>query len=138
MSKIILVVDDSNVLRRLTVYFLEKAGYEVVQAKNGQDAINKAKERTVDLVLIEQKMPNMDGLTLTKHLRELAAFQSVHILMMTGKSSIEMKDACKLAGVNRLLTKPFEYDYLIAVVKRLLDAKNIGLEMNATINMNGR
>ncbi len=67
-------------------------------------------------------MPNIDGLTLTKHLRELASFQSVHILMMTGESSIEMKDACKLAGVNRLLKKPFEYDYLIAVVKKLLGA----------------
>ncbi len=71
MAKTILAVDDSGSLRQMVAFSLKAAGYDVVQAVDGQDGLDKAKEKTVDLVLTDQNMPIMDGLTLIKNLREL-------------------------------------------------------------------
>lgn len=66
MAKTVLAVDDSASLRQMVVFTLKGAGYEVVEAVDGVDGLSKAKAKTVDLVLTDQNMPNMDGLTLIK------------------------------------------------------------------------
>ena len=122
MTKTVLAVDDSGSIRLMVAFSLERAGYTVVQAVNGEDALIKAKERSVDLVLTDHNMPIMDGLTLIKRLRELASYQSVPILMLTTESSIQMKEAGREAGANGWLVKPFDPDRLIAVVQKVLGA----------------
>ena len=120
MAKTILAVDDSGSLRQMVAFSLKAAGYDVVQAVDGQDGLNKAKDKTVDLVLTDQNMPIMDGLTLIKNLRELASYQKVPILMLTTESSDEMKAKGKAAGANGWLVKPFDPKRLIEVVQKVI------------------
>jgi two-component system chemotaxis response regulator CheY len=120
MAKTILAVDDSGSLRQMVAFSLKAAGYDVVQAVDGQDGLNKAKEKTVDLVLTDQNMPIMDGLTLIKNLRELGSYQKIPILMLTTESSDEMKAKGKAAGANGWLVKPFDPKRLIEVVQKVI------------------
>lgn len=120
MAKTILAVDDSGSLRQMVAFSLKAAGYDVVQAVDGQDGLNKAKEKTVDLVLTDQNMPIMDGLTLITNLRSLGSYQTVPILMLTTESSDEMKAKGKAAGANGWLVKPFDPKRLIEVVQKVI------------------
>lgn len=120
MAKTILAVDDSGSLRQMVSFSLTAAGYQVVQAVDGQDGLDKAKDKTVDLVLTDQNMPIMDGLTLIKNLRSLSSYQKVPILMLTTESSDEMKAKGKAAGANGWLVKPFDPKRLIEVVQKVI------------------
>lgn len=120
MAKTILAVDDSGSLRQMVAFSLKAAGYDVVSAVDGQDGLNKAKEKTVDLVLTDQNMPIMDGLTLITNLRGLASYNKVPILMLTTESSDEMKAKGKAAGANGWLVKPFDPKRLIEVVQKVI------------------
>jgi two-component system chemotaxis response regulator CheY len=120
MAKTILAVDDSSSLRQMVAFSLKAAGYQVVEAVDGQDGLDKARQQTVDLVLTDQNMPKMDGLSLIKALRALPAYQKVPILMLTTESSDEMKSKGRAAGANGWLVKPFDPQRLIEVVKKVI------------------
>jgi two-component system chemotaxis response regulator CheY len=120
MAKTILAVDDSSSLRQMVAFSLKAAGYQVLEAVDGQDGLDKARTTTVDLVLTDQNMPRMDGLQLIKHLRELPTYQKVPILMLTTESSDEMKAKGRAAGANGWLVKPFDPQRLIEVVKKVI------------------
>ncbi len=119
-TKTIMAVDDSGSLRQMVVFSLNAAGYKVIEAVDGQDALNKAKQLTVDLVLTDQNMPVMDGLTLIRSLRNLAHYKSVPILMLTTESSDEMKMQGRAAGANGWLVKPFDPAKLIEIVRKVI------------------
>jgi len=120
MAKTILAVDDSSSLRQMVAFSLKAAGYQVVEAVDGQDGLDKAQLQTVDLVLTDQNMPKMDGLTLIKSLRGLPTYAKVPILMLTTESSDEMKAKGRAAGANGWLVKPFDPQRLIEVVKKVI------------------
>jgi len=120
MAKTILAVDDSSSLRQMVAFSLKAAGYQVVEAVDGQDGLDKARQQTVDLVLTDQNMPRMDGLSLIKQLRSLPEYQKVPILMLTTESSDEMKSKGRAAGANGWLVKPFDPQRLIEVVKKVI------------------
>lgn len=120
MGKTILAVDDSGSLRQMVVFSLNAAGYQVIEAVDGEDALSKAKTNVVDLVLTDQNMPNMDGLTLIKSLRSLSTYQKVPILMLTTESSDEMKALGRAAGATGWLVKPFDPKRLLDVVQRVI------------------
>jgi two-component system chemotaxis response regulator CheY len=120
MGKIVLTVDDSASIRQMVSFTLKSAGYEVVEAVDGEDGLNKAKLRGVNLVLTDQNMPKMDGLTLIKSLRTLPQYRSTPILMLTTESSDAMKSAGKAAGATGWLVKPFDPQKLLEVVKKVI------------------
>jgi two-component system chemotaxis response regulator CheY len=120
MAKTILAVDDSSSLRQMVAFSLKAAGYQVVEAVDGQDGLDKARNQVVDLVLTDQNMPRMDGLSLIKQLRGLPEYQKVPILMLTTESSDEMKSKGRAAGANGWLVKPFDPQRLIEVVKKVI------------------
>lgn len=120
MSKTILAVDDSGSLRQMVVFSLKAAGYNVTEAVDGVDALEKAKLQTFDLVLTDQNMPRMDGLTLIRSLRELTSYARVPILMLTTEFSDEMKAKGKAAGANGWLVKPFDPQRLTEVVRKVI------------------
>ncbi|MEW6369884.1 MAG: response regulator [Pseudomonadota bacterium] len=120
MAKTILAVDDSSSLRQMVAFSLKAAGYQVVEAVDGQDGLDKARQQVVDLVLTDQNMPRMDGLSLIKQLRSLPEYQKVPILMLTTESSDEMKSKGRAAGANGWLVKPFDPQRLIEVVKKVI------------------
>ncbi len=105
MAKSILTVDDSASIRQMVGFALSGAGYEVIEAKDGQEGLDKASQMKVDLVLTDQNMPNMDGLTLIKNLRMLPTYQNVPILMLTTESSDAMKSQGRAAGATGWLVE---------------------------------
>ena len=120
MAKTILAVDDSGSLRQMLVFTLKAAGYQVVEAVDGRDGLDKAKQKHFDLVLTDQNMPNMDGLTLIRSLRALPSYARSPILMLTTESSDEMKAKGRAAGATGWLVKPFDPNRLTEVVRKVL------------------
>ncbi|MBC7780545.1 MAG: response regulator [Proteobacteria bacterium] len=120
MSKTILAVDDSASIRQMVAFTLKSAGYDVVEAVDGQDGLEKAKAKPVALVLTDQNMPRMDGLSLVKHLRALPQYKTAPILMLTTESSDQMKAQGKAAGATGWLVKPFDPTKLLEVVKKVI------------------
>jgi two-component system chemotaxis response regulator CheY len=120
MSKSILAVDDSGSLRQMVVFSLMAAGYKVTEAIDGQDGLEKAKNQVFDLVLTDQNMPRMDGLSFIRSLRSMSTYEKVPILMLTTESSDEMKSKGKAAGANGWLVKPFDPQRLTEVVKKVI------------------
>lgn len=120
MAKIILAVDDSTSIRQMVAFTLKGAGYEVIEAVDGQEGLEKAKSKTVNLILTDQNMPKMDGLTLVKTLRGLPQYKTTPILMLTTESSDEMKTQGRAAGATGWLVKPFDPGKLLEVVAKVI------------------
>jgi two-component system chemotaxis response regulator CheY len=104
----------------MVAFTLKGAGYDVVEAVDGQDGLDKAKSKSFNLVLTDQNMPKMDGLTLIKSLRALPQYASVPILMLTTEAGDTMKAQGKAAGATGWLVKPFDPQKLLDVVKKVL------------------
>lgn len=119
MTKI-LAVDDSASMRQMVSFTLQGAGYEVVEACDGQDAFNKAQQGGVDLVLSDVNMPIMDGITLIKNLRTLPSYKFTPILMLTTESASDKKSEGKAAGATGWIVKPFNPDQLLNTIKKVL------------------
>lgn len=120
MAKTVLTVDDSASIRQMVAFTLSSAGYQVVEAVDGQDGLDKAKSKSVDLVLTDQNMPRMDGLSLIKSLRALPQYKAAPILVLTTEASDAMKQQGKAAGATGWLVKPFDPAKLLEVVKKVL------------------
>ena len=116
----ILAVDDSPSMRKMVSFTLTGAGYHVVEAIDGQDAYEKAQTHAIDLVLADQNMPRLDGLGLTRLLRQHPKFKTTPILMLTTESSDQMKQAGRTAGATGWLVKPFDPTRLIEVIQKVM------------------
>jgi len=116
----ILAVDDSASMRQMVSFTLRSSGYEVIEAIDGQDALDKLGDRQVDLVLTDQNMPRMDGLTLIRQLRVQDRFKRTPILVLTTESSDEMKQAGRAAGATGWMVKPFDPARLLEVIGKVL------------------
>lgn len=116
----ILAVDDSASMRQMVAFTLKGAGYEVIEAVDGVDALNKAKGKTVNMVLTDVNMPNMDGITLIRELRKLPNYKFTPMLMLTTESSMDKKSAGKSAGATGWLVKPFNPDQLLGTIKKVI------------------
>jgi two-component system chemotaxis response regulator CheY len=120
MAKTILAVDDSASIRQMVSFTLKSAGYDVIEAVDGVDGLDKAKGKKADLILTDQNMPRMDGLTLIKSLRALSQYSTTPILMLTTESSDSMKSQGRAAGATGWLVKPFDPQKLIEVVRKVI------------------
>ena len=116
----ILAVDDSPSMRKMVSFTLTGAGYKVVEAVDGMDALEKAEAQHIDLVLADQNMPRLDGIGLTSRLREHPRFKSTPILILTTESSDQMKQAGRAAGATGWLVKPFDPNRLIEVLQKVI------------------
>ncbi len=121
MSKLIMSVDDSASIRQMVSFTLKKEGYEVIEATDGKDALSKlGGGATVNMVITDLHMPNMDGIELIKALRANPAFKFTPIVMLTTESLQDKKDLGRQAGATGWIVKPFKPEQLIGVVKKLL------------------
>lgn len=116
----ILAVDDSPSMRKMVSFTLIGAGYQVVEAVDGIDAFEKALTQNFDLILTDQNMPRLDGLGLTRKLRDHPQFKSIPILVLTTESSDLMKQAGRAAGATGWLVKPFDPARLLDVIKKVI------------------
>jgi two-component system, chemotaxis family, chemotaxis protein CheY len=116
----ILAVDDSASMRQMVSFTLKNAGFAVVEAVDGQDALDKTAGRDFSLVLTDQNMPRMDGVTLTRELRGNPRFRTTPILILSTENSDSMKQAGRAAGATGWLVKPFDPAKLVEVIGKVL------------------
>jgi two-component system chemotaxis response regulator CheY len=119
MTKI-LAVDDSASMRQMVTFTLKSAGFDVTNASDGDEALQIAQRDSFDVVLTDVNMPNMDGITLCKELRQLPNFKFTPILMLTTESSTEKKQAGRAAGATGWIVKPFNPEQLLATVNKVV------------------
>ena len=120
MAKTILAVDDSASMRQMVKLTLSTAGYQVVEAADGREALTKAKGSAFDMVLTDLNMPNMDGLTLIRELRTLSTYRGVPIVFLTTESDAGKKAEAKTAGATAWIVKPFQQDQLLNLVRKII------------------
>jgi two-component system, chemotaxis family, chemotaxis protein CheY len=120
MAKIILCVDDSASIRQMVKLTLAGAGYQVVQACDGADGLAKARETHVNLVVTDLNMPVMNGIGLIRELRKLTNYKGVPIIFLTTESDPGMKQEAKAAGATAWITKPFQQEQLVGVVRKVI------------------
>lgn len=120
MSKVIMTVDDSSSIRQMVGFTLRRAGFEVVEAVDGDDAVSQLAGTTIDMMITDLNMPNMDGIELIKQVRKKPEYKFIPIVMLTTESQEEKKQAGKTAGATGWIVKPFKPDQLLAVIKKVL------------------
>ena len=122
MGKTIITVDDAATMRKMISFTLKGAGHEVLEADDGAVALQVLRDRSVDLVITDLNMPNMDGIELTRQLRTLPQFQKTPIILLTTESDPEKKNQGRAAGATGWIVKPFNQEQLLAIVARVLPA----------------
>ena len=120
MGKTILTADDSASIRQMVTFTLKGAGYEVVEAVDGQDALSKLESRKVDMVITDLNMPNLDGIGLIKAIRAMPQYRFIPVIMLTTESQADKKQAGKAAGATGWIVKPFKPEQLTGVIKKVL------------------
>jgi len=116
----VLIVDDSPSMREMIRFTLKSAGYHVIAAADGVEAMEYANKSQANLVVTDINMPNMDGITLIKELRKLESYKFTPILTLTTEGGDDLKQDGKDAGATGWIVKPFDPDSLLKVVKRVL------------------
>ena len=115
-----MTVDDAATMRKMVAFTLRGAGYQTVEAPDGQVALSMLQTQKVDLVISDVNMPGMNGIDLVRHIRQLPHMRTVPILMLTTESDPEAKNRARAAGATGWIVKPFQPDQLLAVTARVL------------------
>lgn len=120
MAKTIMVVDDSPSLRQVVNIALKGAGYDVIEACDGKDALLKLDGKKINLIISDVNMPNMNGIDMVKEIKQRAEYKFTPIIMLTTESQEAMKQAGKEAGVKAWVVKPFKPDQMLDAVSKLV------------------
>jgi two-component system, chemotaxis family, chemotaxis protein CheY len=119
MSKTIMVIDDSGSFRTVVKLALQKAGYGVIEAIDGQDAVEKLNGAKPNLIVCDVNMPRMDGLSFARHVKASPVHKFTPMIMLTTESQESKKAEGKAAGVRAWITKPFQPSQLVDAIARL-------------------
>lgn len=119
MPKIALTVDDSKTIREMVAFTLKSQGFEVLEAEDGQQALNVLGDKEVSVIITDLNMPNMDGFELMRKLRANPKYKFVPILMLTTESDDSKKATGKEAGATGWIVKPFNPEKLVQVVNKV-------------------
>ncbi len=119
----ILIVDDEPTIVMVIGAYLRHKGYEVVEANNGQECIAKAQSELPDVILLDNMMPVMDGLTALSNLKNLEVVKDIPVIMVTAFASKENMDRARQDGVVAFIAKPFDYNVLLEKITQALKLK---------------
>lgn len=119
MSKTVMIVDDSASVRRVVGIALKGAGYAVIEGSDGKDALSKLTGQKVHLIISDVNMPNMDGISFLKAVKQLPAYRFTPVIMLTTESEESKKREGQAAGAKAWVVKPFQPEQLIGAVQRL-------------------
>ncbi len=120
MSKTILVVDDSASIRQVVSITLKSAGYSVIEAVDGKDALTKLDGQKVNLVISDVNMPNMDGISFVKEMKQKSNYKFTPVIMLTTEGSDEKKKEGQAAGAKAWVVKPFKPEQMLQAVSMLI------------------
>jgi two-component system, chemotaxis family, chemotaxis protein CheY len=119
MAKRILTIDDSKTIRDMLMLTLAEAGFDVIQAVDGQDGLEVLDKEQVDIVITDINMPRMDGYEVIRQMRSNAAYKSMPILVLTTESEAEKRNLARQAGATGWMVKPFDPERLIATINKV-------------------
>ncbi|MBR9792584.1 MAG: response regulator [Gammaproteobacteria bacterium] len=120
MSKIVLVVDDSISIRQVLTMFLKVNGYTVLEAENGQKALEQLNGQPINLIVSDVNMPVMNGLEFVKNARKIKAYQETPVLMLTTETEQDLRNQAESYGVKNWLVKPFQPPMFISAVSQII------------------
>lgn len=120
MGKTIMIVDDSASLRQVVAIALKGAGYDVLEAQNGQDALNKLDGKKINLIISDVNMPVMDGISMVKEVKKLPAYKFTPIIMLTTEGADDKKKEGQAAGAKAWIVKPFQPEQMLKAVSMLI------------------
>lgn len=120
MNKTVMIVDDSISLRQVVSIALRGAGYEIIEACDGKDALTKLNGGKVHLVISDVNMPNMDGITFVKEMKKLPNYKFTPVIMLTTESQEGKKAEGQAAGAKAWVVKPFQPQAMLAAVAKLI------------------
>ena len=123
VSKKVLIVDDQYGIRLLLYEVFSKDGYTTYSAANGKEAIHIVQTESPDIVLLDMKIPGMDGLEILKHIKAINS--DIKVIMMTAYGELDMLEEANAYGVITHFTKPFDIDQLRSAVKRVFNEEKI-------------
>jgi len=119
MAKTIMIVDDSASMRQVVAIALKGAGYDVIEGRDGKDALSKLTGQKVHLIISDVNMPNMDGITFVQEVKKLPSYKFTPIMMLTTESADERKRAGQSAGARAWMVKPFKPEQMLTAVQKL-------------------
>lgn len=122
MSKTILIVDDSSSLRQVVNLTLSRAGYQVLEACDGEEALRQLDGRKINLIVSDVNMPRMDGITFLTRVKQLARYRFTPVVMLTTEGQSEKKEQGRAAGAKAWIVKPFSPGVLLDAVAKLAQA----------------
>ncbi|WP_264190368.1 Hpt domain-containing protein [Microbulbifer variabilis] len=122
----VMVVDDSVTVRKVTTRFLEREGYLVSTAKDGQDAVIQLQDKVPDLILLDIEMPRMDGFEVARHIRSSSRLRDIPIVMITSRTGSKHRDHAMSLGVNHYLGKPYQEDVLLEAIREYTGTSAVG------------
>ena len=120
MSKTIMTVDDSASVRQMVSLTLQDAGYTVIEACDGRDALAKLTGQKINLMICDVNMPNMDGISFLKAVRQLPNYKFTPVIMLTTEAGEDKKKEGQAAGARAWVVKPFKPDHLLVAVSKLI------------------
>jgi two-component system chemotaxis response regulator CheY len=120
MAKTIMIVDDSISIRQVVGIALKGAGYDVIEGRDGKDALSKLTGQKVHLVISDVNMPNMDGISFVKALKALPNYRFTPVIMLTTETAESKKQEGKDAGAKAWVVKPFKPEVLLGAVQKLV------------------
>jgi two-component system chemotaxis response regulator CheY len=120
MPKTVLIIDDSVSLRQVVAIALGNAGYDVLEAGDGRDALARLDGRKIHLMICDVNMPNLDGIGFLKELRQQPAYKFTPVIMLTTESGEAMKKEGQANGAKAWVVKPFKPEQLLMAVAKLI------------------
>jgi two-component system chemotaxis response regulator CheY len=120
MAKTIMIVDDSTSLRQVVSIALKGAGYDVIEACDGKDALGKLDGKKIHLIISDVNMPNMDGITFVQEAKKLPNYKFTPIIMLTTEAGENKKSAGQAAGAKAWVVKPFQPATMLNAVSKLI------------------
>ena len=120
MAKRIMIVDDSATVRQVLRLTLTGAGFEIIEAIDGQDALAKLDGESIDMMITDLNMPNLDGIGLIREVRQVQSCRFIPTIMLTTESAEDKKQEGKAAGASGWIVKPFKPEQLLKVVSMVL------------------
>ena len=120
MPQTVLVVDDSVTIRQMVSFTLTEAGFSVVEASDGQDALERLAAQRIDLIITDLNMPRLDGIGFIRALRSRATFKYTPVLMLTTESQESKRQEGRSAGATGWIVKPFQPNRLVQVIRKVL------------------
>jgi two-component system chemotaxis response regulator CheY len=120
MAKKIMTVDDSPTIRQMLGMALKGAGYDVVEAENGKDALSKLETEQVNMLITDLNMPQMNGIDLIRNVRQSPGLRFLPIIMLTTETQEAKRLEGKAAGASGWIVKPFKPEQLLKVVQMVM------------------